>query len=281
MLRDYSDDDGDGVLNKDDRCPDKKGPASNNGCPPTDPTRCDGCPEMVLVQGGTFTMGCQSSNRDGECYDDEKPPRSVTVQDFYIGKYEVSQAEWRRVMGSNPPELYNTGCDQCPVERVSWDDVQEFIRKLNAQTGKQYRLPTEAEWEYAARGGNKSRGYLYSGSNDLNEVGWYDGNAKTGNTHGSQKTTRPVGTKKANELGIHDMSGNVWEWVQDDWHGNFSGAPTDGRAWVDSPRVSGRVRRGGSWGSPARLCRAAYRRGSAPAGRNGSIGFRLALQFGG
>ena len=100
MLRDYSDDDGDGVLNKDDRCPDKKGPASNNGCPPTDPTRCDGCPEMVLVQGGTFTMGCQSSNRDGECYDDEKPPRSVTVQDFYIGKYEVSQAEWRRVMGS-------------------------------------------------------------------------------------------------------------------------------------------------------------------------------------
>lgn len=280
-VRDYSDDDGDGVLNKDDGCPDKKGPASNNGCPTTDPTRCDGCPEMVLVQGGTFTMGCQSSTRDGECYDDEKPPRSVTVRDFYIGKYEVTQAEWRRVMGSNPPELYNTGCDQCPVERVSWDDVQEFIRKLNAQTGKQYRLPTEAEWEYAARGGNKSRGYLYSGSNNLDEVGWYDGNAQTGNTHGSQKTTRPVGTKKANELGIHDMSGNVWEWVQDDWHGNFSGAPTDGRAWVDSPRASYRVQRGGGWYSTARRCRAAYRDYGTPANRGNYVGFRLALQFGG
>lgn len=279
-VREYSDDDADGVLNKDDGCPREKGPASNNGCPPTDPSRCDGCPEMVFVQGGRFTMGCKNANRDGECYGDEKPPHEVTVRDFYIGKYEVTQAQWRAVMGNNPPELNNTGCDQCPVERVSWDDVQEFIRKLNAQTGKQYRLPTEAEWEYAARGGNKSTGYLYSGSDNLDEVGWYDGNAKNGNTFGSQKTTRPVGTRKANELGIHDMSGNVWEWVQDDWHDSFGGAPTDGRAWVDSPRASFRVLRGGGWSNAARGCRAAYRNCHTPADRNyGHVGFRLALQL--
>jgi formylglycine-generating enzyme required for sulfatase activity len=288
-VRDYSDDDSDGMLNKDDRCPSEKGTAAYDGCPPpakprvetvpTDPSKCANCPEMVPVQGGTYTMGCQGSSRDGECYDWEKPPHEVTVQDFYIGKYEVTQAEWRRVMGSNPPELYNTGCDQCPVERVSWNDVQEFIKKLNAQTGKNYRLPTEAEWEYAARGGAKSKGYLYSGSNTVADVAWYDGNAKSGNTNGSQKTTRPVGTRVANELGIHDMSGNVWEWVEDDWHGNFSGAPTDGRAWVDSSRASNRVGRGGSWVFTALHCRAAYRYCYTPANRSDFIGFRLALQL--
>jgi formylglycine-generating enzyme len=151
---------------------------------------------MVRVAGGTFTMGCESASRDGECYDSEKPPRTVRVSDFSIGKYEVTQAQWRAVMGSDPPELYNKGCDDCPVERVSWNDIQEFLRKLNELTGKRYRLPTEAEWEYAARGGSQSRGYLYSGSNNIGEVAWYDGNAKQGNTHGAQKTTRPVGQKK-------------------------------------------------------------------------------------
>ncbi len=211
--------------------------------------------DMVLVKGGTFTMGWVAG-RDGEGDDDEKPWHKVWVSDFYIGKYEVTQAQWRAVMGSDPPELYNTGCDDCPVERVSWNDVQAFLKRLNALTGKRYRLLTEAEWEYAARGGLQSRGYMYSGSNDLDEVGWYDGNYQRGKTYGSEGTTRPVGQKRPNELGLYDMSGNVWEWVEDDWHRDYRGAPTDGRAWVDSPRASNRVYRGGSCSVTARHCRA-------------------------
>ena len=242
-----------------------------------DPTKCHGCPEMVFVAGGRFTMGCKDSDRDGACNDWEKPPHEVTVQDFYIGKYEVTQAEWRRVMGNDPS--WNSGCDQCPVERVSWDDAQEFIKKLNAQTGKKYRLPTEAEWEYAARGGNKSRGYLYSGSNSVADVAWYDDNARIDNSNGSQKTTRPVGTRSANELGLHDMSGNVWEWVEDDWHSSFSEAPTDGRAWVDSGgRASFRVFRGGGWNFVALRCRSACRYYGTLADRGSRVGFRLVLQ---
>ncbi|MBX2893595.1 MAG: SUMF1/EgtB/PvdO family nonheme iron enzyme [Saprospiraceae bacterium] len=233
--------------------------------------------DMVAVAGGTFTMGCQDEKRDGQCYDDEKPPRQVRVADFAIGRFEVTQAQWRAVMGSDPPELYNTGCDECPVERVSWNDIQEFLKKLNALTGKTYRLPSEAEWEYAARGGAKSRGYLYGGSNNLDEVGWYAENAKKGNTFGAQKTTRPVGTKKPNELGLYDMSGNVWEWVEDDWHGSFSGAPTDGRAWVDGPRGVYRVYRGGGWGRTSGNCRAAARDAWEPTFRDTGVGFRLAL----
>ncbi|MEZ4987578.1 MAG: formylglycine-generating enzyme family protein [Saprospiraceae bacterium] len=230
---------------------------------------------MVHVAGGTYTMGCLDG-RDTDCYDSEKPPHEVTVSTFYISKYEVTQAQWRAVMGSDPEELYNTGCDQCPVERVSWDDIQDFLRKLNTQTGQNYRLPTEAEWEYAARGGNASKNYLYSGSNKIDEVAWYDGNYKQGNTHGSEKTTRPVGGKKSNELGLYDMSGNVWEWCEDDWHSNYSGAPTDGRAWVGSQRGALRVLRGGSWYDNPRYCRAAGRYSYTPATRGTGIGFRLA-----
>ncbi len=227
--------------------------------------------DMVSVAGGSFTMGCKDAQRDGSCEDDEKPAHTVRVSDFSIGKYEVTQAQWRAVMGSDPSELYNKGCDQCPVERVSWNDIQDFLKKLNAQTGKRYRLPTEAEWEYAARGGNQSRGYLYSGSNTIDEVAWYDDN--------SGGNTRPVGGKKHNELGLYDMSGNVWEWCEDDWHSNYNGAPTDGRAWVDSSRASNRVNRGGGWISVARYCRAALRDSNTPTFRSYSLGFRLALQF--
>ncbi|MFM9947021.1 MAG: SUMF1/EgtB/PvdO family nonheme iron enzyme [Saprospiraceae bacterium] len=233
--------------------------------------------DMVALTGGTFTMGCQDAKRDGECYEWEKPPHEVRVGKFSIGRYEVTQAQWRAVMGSDPPELNNKGCDECPVERVSWDDIQEFIQKLNTLTGKRYRLPTEAEWEYAARGGNKSQGYLYSGSNKIGEVAWYTENSKSGNTFGEQKTTRPVGGKKPNELGLYDMSGNVWEWCADDWHGNYTGAPVDGSAWVDSPRGSYRVGRGGSWRDTAGNCRAAFRDLNTPALRDYSVGFRLAL----
>lgn len=239
--------------------------------------------EMVFVEGGTFWMG--SAEDDPDAGDYEKPAHRVTIQDFFMGKYPVTQKQWREVMGSDPRELYNKGCDECPVEGVSWDDVQEFLKKLNALTGKTYRLPSEAEWEYAARGGKHSLsfgegrggvGYLYSGSNSLDEVGWYDDNYKQGNTFGSQKTTRPVGTKKPNELGLYDMSGNVWEWCADDLHSDYNGAPTDGRAWVDSPRGSIRVFRGGSWPYDAQYCRVSYRFYGTPECRYYYLGFRLA-----
>ena len=163
--------------------------------------------QMVAVQGGTFTMGCTSEQGD-DCYDDERPAHRVTVSDFYIGKYEVTQAQWRAVMGFNPS--YFKG-DNLPVETVSWDDVMDFIHKLNSLTGRQYRLPTEAEWEYAARGGNN---YKYSGSNSAGNVAWYGYN--------SSRTTHPVGTKSANGFGLYDMSGNVYEWCSD-WYRAYNG----------------------------------------------------------
>jgi formylglycine-generating enzyme required for sulfatase activity len=231
--------------------------------------------DFVRVEGGTYIMGCQES-RDTDCYDSEKPPHSVTVPTFYLSKYEVTQAQWRAVMGSDPLQLYNKDCDQCPVEYVSWDDIQEFLQKLNAQTRQNYRLPTEAEWEYAARGGNKSQGYLYSGSNDITEVAWYSGNLSQGNTHGERQSTRPVGSKKPNELGFYDMSGNVWEWCEDDWHKDYrNGAPKDGRSWVENPRSSYRELRGGGADDP-KNCRATYRSGGASFHSDSYTGFRLA-----
>jgi formylglycine-generating enzyme required for sulfatase activity len=229
--------------------------------------------DMVAVAGGTFTMGCQDEKRDGQCDDDEKPARQVRVRDFEIGRYEVTQAQWRAVMGSDPPELYNTGCDECPVEGVSWNDIQDFLKKLNALTGKSYRLPSEAEWEYAARGGSKSSGYLYSGSNNLDAVGWYNNNHQQGNTFGAKKTTRPVGKKKDNELGLYDMSGNVYEWCQD-W---FGGYPSENQTNPRGPAEgSSRVFRGGSWNVVARICRVSNRNFGTPDYRGNGIGFRLA-----
>lgn len=237
---------------------------------PNPPTKSN---NMVFVKGGTFQMG----SNDG--YSDEKPVHNVSVSDFYIAKYEVTQKEWRTVMGSDPATLYNKGCDECPVEGVSWNDIQSFLTKLNQQKGEKYRLPTEAEWEYAARGGQQSKGYRYAGSNQLKDVAWYNENAKNGNTFGDEKTTRPVGTKQANELGLYDMSGNVWEWCEDDWHGDYNNAPNNGSAWRDSPRGSGRVDRGGSWNSRAEYCRVANRSGWNPEGRCFIIGFRLAYSL--
>ena len=222
---------------------------------------------MVRVDGGSFTMGCQRG-RDGDCYDMEKPAHRVQVRSFDIGKHEITQALWEAVMGDNPSHF--TGCARCPVERVSWDDVQTFLRKLNAWTGKRYRLPTEAEWEYAARGGRQSRGYRYAGSNNVGTVGWYNDNSG-GKTH-------PVGGKQANELGLHDMSGNVNEWVQDCWNDSYRRAPDDGRAW-ERGDCSRRVVRGGSWISFPWNLRAAYRYRNDTGSRNVNLGFRIARTF--
>jgi len=218
--------------------------------------------EMVFVKGGTFTMGC-TKEQGGDCEIDEKPSHFVSLSDYFIGKYEVTQKQWKTVMGSNPSSFKN--CDNCPVEQVSWNDIQEFIIKLNATTGKTYILPTEAQWEYAARGGATAISdtvYKYSGSNTVDEVAWYDNNSK--------KTHR-VGQKSPNKLGIYDMSGNVWEWCND-WKRSYQDS-TNIIDYTGSPRVL----RGGSWHSRKGCCRVSHRYSSAPVASSRSIGFRLAI----
>jgi len=223
---------------------------------------CKGIPiEMVAVKGGTFTMGATSEQ--GSDADSDEKPHSVTLSDYYIGKFEVTQELWQAVMGNNPS--YFKGSKN-PVENVSWNDCQDFIRKLNQLTGQNFRLPTEAEWEYAARGGNKSCGYKYSGSNNIGDVAWYDNN--------SGSKTHTVGTKSPNELGIYDMSGNVWEWCQD-WCGSYgSGSQTNPKG---ASSGSGRVRRGDSWLNSAQGCRVSDRGSSTPDRRGDGLGFRLAV----
>ena len=220
--------------------------------------------EMVRVEGGTFRMGATSEQKD-EAWDREKPVHSVTLSGYYIGKTEVTQVLWEAVMGINPSRFKG---DYLPVENVSWDDCQEFIRKLNSMTGQNFRLPTEAEWEFACRGGNNSRGYKYSGSNNLGSVAWYDGN--------SGNKTHPVGTKAPNELGIYDMSGNVWEWCAD-WYGDYSsGAQTNPTGPYGG---SNRVYRGGSWNYDVGRCRSSNRDFYYPWIRDIILGLRLALSL--
>ena len=218
--------------------------------------------DMVRVEAGTFTMGATAEMEDP--YDDEKPTHQVTLtNDYYIGKYEVTQALWKAVMGKKPSKFKG---DNLPVENVSWDDCKEFISQLNRITGKTFRLPTEAEWEYAARGGKKSRGYQYSGSNDISDVAWYDGN--------SGNKTHAVGSKQANELGIYDMSGNVWEWCQY-WFGSYSSSSQVNPIGANSG--SDRVFRGGGWYNNARFCRSSCRRNDEPGFRSRGLGLRLVL----
>ena len=215
--------------------------------------------DMIKVEGGTFQMG----SNDSDAKDDEKPVHSVMVNSFYMGETEVTQVLWKAVMGSNPSFWKG---DNLPVESVSWNDCQKFIRKLNQKTGRNFRLPTEAEWEYAARGGNQSNGYKYSGSSNIGSVAWYTDNSR-GKTHA-------VKGKSPNELGLYDMSGNVWEWC-DDWYGNYSSASQTNPKGDSSG--SDRVLRGGSWFSFARGCRVSNRYFSDPDGRSNSNGFRLAF----
>ena len=217
---------------------------------------------MVRVEGGTFTMGAKSE-QGSDAYDDEKPTHQVTLSSFSIGKYEVTQEEWQAVMGSNPSNFNGA---KYPVESVSWDDCQTFIRKLNQMTGKSFRMPTEAEWEFAARGGNRSNHYKYSGSNNLSSVAWY------GDNSGSK--THPVGQKSPNELGLYDMSGNVWEWCADRYGDYTSSAQTNPKGPSNG---SYRVHRGGSWNDDARDCRVSYRDSGSPSYSINDLGLRLAL----
>lgn len=217
---------------------------------------------MIAVDGGTFTMGT-TPEQGSMAYDDGTPTHQVTLSEYYIGETEVTQALWQAVMGDNPSEFKG---DNNPIEQVSWNDCQDFVKKLNSLTGKNFRLPTEAEWEFAARGGNKSRGYKYSGSNTIDDVAWYYGN--------SENKTHFIKTKQANELGIYDMSGNAWEWCQD-WHGSYS---SNAQTNPTGPATGWcRMIRGGSWGTGAEGCRSSRRGSGYPDLPSNNLGFRLVL----
>lgn len=218
---------------------------------------CADCPEMVVVPAGSFDMG--SNNGEAE----EKPVHRVTIgKAFALGKTEVTQGQWKAVMGNNPSNFKNCG-DNCPVEQVSWDDAQAFIQKLNAQTGKQYRLPSEAEWEYACHAASQSE---YCGGDNIDSVAWHNGN--------SGRATHPSARKQANAWGLYDMSGNVSEWTADSYHYSYNGAPGDGTEWPGDGR--NRVLLGGSWYDNAQSTRAANRGSLDPAARYFFSGFRLA-----
>ena len=222
---------------------------------------CAECPEMVLIPAGSFTMGSKGSMPN------EKPEHTVNVQSFAMGKTEVTQGQWKAVIGTNPSQFKQCGED-CPVEYVSWNEVQTYIQKLNAISGKQFRLPSESEWEYACRAGSTG---VYSFGEDLGQLdqyAWFDGN--------SGMRTHPVGQKRSNAFGLYDMYGNVWEWVEDWLHENYSGSPADGSVWVDGGEQIYRVRRGGSWNNNPPFVRSAFRYFANPVTRTANGGFRLA-----
>jgi formylglycine-generating enzyme required for sulfatase activity len=215
---------------------------------------------MVWVTGGSFVMGNNISEPD------ERPAYEVVIDGFAISRYPVTQRQWMVIMERNPSDF--PGCDQCPVDKVSWDDAQVFIQKLNVLTGKEYTLPTEAEWEYAAKGGRDAPGnFRYAGSDDIDSVGWYAGN--------SGRMPHPVGQKKPNELGLYDMTGNVWEWCQD-WYAKFYYEQNESNNPQGPPSGSGRVRRGGSWYTQSTNCKTSTRNNVRQDYFDDIGGFRLA-----
>ncbi|NCQ92482.1 MAG: SUMF1/EgtB/PvdO family nonheme iron enzyme [Microcystis aeruginosa LG13-03] len=219
--------------------------------------------KMVSLPAGQFLMGSPDSDPDAR--DNEKPQHQVQVNSFAIGKYPVTQAQYQAVMGTNPSHFSNN--PQNPVENVSWNDAQAFCQKLSQITGKTYRLPTEAEWEYACRGGTTTRYYFGDDANQSGDYAWYSGN--------SLNTTHPVGQKKPNAWGLHDMIGNVWEWCEDNLHDNYIGAPTDGSAWIKNGNDY-QILRGGSWGDVPLRCRSAVRvNGLRRDDRDDDLGFRV------
>jgi len=227
---------------------------------------CPQCPEMVVIPAGSFDMGSNSGETN------EKPRHRVTISyAFAMGKTEVTQGQWRALMGDNPSYFKKCG-DSCPVEQVSWDEAHQFIEKLNSKTGKNYRLPSEAEWEYACRAGGT---HEYCGSNAVDSVAWYGANANPAGN--SQKTSNMVRLKKANAFGLYDMSGNVWEWVEDNYHANYDGAPNDGSAWYGSDKA--RILRGGAWDDESEFSRAGVRYTKMAVFKTNYDGFRLVRQL--
>lgn len=229
--------------------------------------------KMVWVEGGDFLMGCTSEQSD--CSDAEKNVRRVVINGFWIGMCEVTQSQWRKVVGTsiyqqegkvNANNTYGVGADY-PMYYVNWDEAMEFCRLLSNKTGRTYTLPTEAQWEYAARGGNKADGTKYSGSNMINVVGWYKDN--------SDNNTHPVATKRPNGLGLYDMSGNVWEWCKDWYSNGYAGYDTNNPTGASSG--SSRVYRGGSWFSNAKDCRVSFRNSKSPSNRDHNLGFRVVV----
>lgn len=218
--------------------------------------------QMVRVEGGAFSMGCPWSEGEN-CEDDERPVQKITLAGFAIAKVEVTQRLWQSLMDNNPS--YFPSCPECPVEQVSFEDVKLFIERLNHLSGKSYRLPTEGEWEFAARGGSKSNSSKFSGSNEVNQIGWFWDN--------SSNATHPVAQKLPNELGLFDMSGNVWEWCQD-WYAAYTSKPLSNPTGPSSGNY--RVIRGGAWNYHEGGCRNSCRYSFFPDKRGMSLGFRLA-----
>ena len=218
--------------------------------------------EMMMVEGGAFTMGISDDENPAHTVY-ERPPHQVTLTSFKIAKYPVTQKQWNAIMEHNPSHFIG---DNLPVENVSWDDAQIFISRLNEATGKHYRLPTEAEWEFAARGGNKSNRYKYSGHDKMDLAGWY--------THNSDRISHPVGQMAQNELGIYDMSGNVWEWCQD-WASEYSAQAQTNPQGPETGTC--RITRGGSYISDYLKCRVSFRNSANPSETNDETGFRILL----
>lgn len=230
---------------------------------------------MVYVEGGEFDMG-GTEEQDGEWGDNERPVHRVKIDSYYIGKFEITQSQWERVMGTtlrdqldkvNWDELYGEG-ETYPMYFVNHTEAMAFCDSLSKRTGKKYTLPTEAQWEYAARGGNKGNHYKYSGSDDIETVAWYEEN--------SDHLSHPVGSKNANELGIFDMSGNVREWCAD-WYGSYKAEAADNPTGALSGEE--RVERGGSFGGPGQRCRVSFRRGFKPEYRSPYLGFRIVREL--
>ncbi len=213
--------------------------------------------EMIKIPTGSFLMGTEEAEVIRLCkeykidwFKKEMSQHRVNLQEFYLGKYPITQEQYQAIMGKNPSKFEDN--PKNPVEKVSWNDAQEFCQKLNEKTGKKYRLPSEAEWEYACRAGTQTRYYFGDDEKQLGEYAWYSEN--------SGSKTHPVGQKKPNNWGLYDMSGNVWEWCEDGWHENYENVPTDGTAWNENHSVTNlRVLRGGSWGTSPGDCRSAYR----------------------
>jgi formylglycine-generating enzyme required for sulfatase activity len=218
----------------------------------------------VLLPAGQFLMGVNQPGGKGE--NDASPQRRVSVEPFLMGRTEVTQAQWRGVMGDNPSR--QDDCDDCPVERVSWSEAQAYVATLSALTGRRYRLPTEAEWEYAARAGGTGRWSHGDDERMLAAHAWYAAN--------SEGRPQPVGRWPANAFGLHDMQGNVWEWVQDAWVKDYRGAPADARARESNDPEAPRVMRGGSWQDPLPgLLAVSFRFRAGPEERSANRGLRV------